>query len=130
MSNRPLPRISEARRSRAGLLIAGLVILMIAGFSLIPLKLKRELGFDRTRHLHLASHFVAFATLAFVLRCALRRSSLWWALGITIAVGAILEILEHLAYGAPLEKRDIALDIAAGCGGVLLAKVLVRSSSR
>ena len=126
MSKNPLPRVADSRRSRAGLLIAGLVILTIAGFSLIPLKLKRELGFDRTRHLHLASHFVAFATLALVLRYALRRSSLWWALGITIAVGAALEILEHLAYGAPLERRDIALDMAAACGGMLLARVLVR----
>jgi hypothetical protein len=130
MRSHSLPPVTEPRRSHAGLILAAAVTLTIAGFSLIPLKLKRELGFDRTRHLHLASHCVAFATLAFVLRYASRRSSIWWALGISMAIGAALEILEHLAYGAPLEKRDIALDMAAACGGVLLARVLVRSSPR
>ena len=124
MMNRPLSRTQHLRHSRAGILSAGIIVLVIAGFSLIPLHLKRQLGFDRTPHLHLASHCIAFATLAFVLRYALRRSSAWWALGIAFAVGALLELLEHLAYGPPLEKRDIALDLAAACAGVLLAQLL------
>ncbi len=124
MMNQPVSRTRHLQHSRAGLLFAGIIVLVIAGFSLIPMHLKRQLGFDRTPHLHLASHSIAFATLAFVLRYALRRSSAWWSLGIAIAVGALLELLEHLAYGPPLEKRDIALDMAAACAGVLLAQLL------
>ncbi len=103
---------------------AAAIMLVISGFSLLPMRLKVALGFDRNLVAHLASHLIAFAILAAALRFAVRRDHAWRALGIAAVVGVALEVLEHVVYGAPLESRDMALDFAAACVGTALATLM------
>ena len=97
--------------------------------SILPLQTKRALGFDRTHTAHTLSHLLVFATLAALLRAALRRRPAAEAALLAIAAGGALEILEALVYHNPVEWRDVRLDSTAACVGALVVDWVVRRAS-
>jgi hypothetical protein len=88
--------------------------------SLLPSHARQLLGTERHLAIHVFCHFIAFGTLAWLLS-AIARTERLRLLGLLLAValGLVIEWLEHAWYFAPFEISDVRDDTLAALIGFL-----------
>lgn len=115
-------RVQEAGERSAPffLALAALIIPAIGLLSFLPGESKHMLH-TQGRY-HSWGHLVIFVVIGFVLVRAGRNDvqRRWLFIG-AMVLGFAIEVGEHLAYGSPLEWKDVFVDVTGAVGGTLAA---------